>query len=405
MKKTSLLALALTGALLLGGGGVFAAGQIARSNAISEENARNFAYVDAGVLPEKAEYVSTKFDFSKGRFVYEIEFIAQGIKYEYTLDSATGAVIEKERETIRNYTAHGTEAASTKTQPASAATLPIQTQPAPAASLPGQIQPAPAASLPVQTQPAPAASLPVQTRPAPAATSPAQTQPAPAAQTIRAQIGVEAAKSIALADAGKKAASVVFTKARQDKEEGRAVYEIEFYESGQMEYEYEIDAYSGAIIKKEMEMTPEYKAAEAARKAEAERKAAEQKAAEEAARKAEAERKAAEEAARKAEAERKAAEEAARKASEEAARQAAAASAAASTQPQVISVDKAKEIALRDAGLASSQVQFEKAMLDRDDGRLVYEIEFFIRGQKEYDYEIDACTGQILERDVEDWDD
>ena len=381
MKKTSLLALALTGALLLGGGGVFAAGQIARSNAISEENARNFAYVDAGVLPEKAEYVSTKFDFSKGRFVYEIEFIAQGIKYEYTLDSATGAVIEKERETIRNYTAHGTEAASTKTQPASAATLPIQ------------------------TQPAPAASLPVQTRPAPAATSPAQTQPAPAAQTIRAQIGVEAAKSIALADAGKKAASVVFTKARQDKEEGRAVYEIEFYESGQMEYEYEIDAYSGAIIKKEMEMTPEYKAAEAARKAEAERKAAEQKAAEEAARKAEAERKAAEEAARKAEAERKAAEEAARKASEEAARQAAAASAAASTQPQVISVDKAKEIALRDAGLASSQVQFEKAMLDRDDGRLVYEIEFFIRGQKEYDYEIDACTGQILERDVEDWDD
>ena len=577
MKKSSLIALALAATLVLGGGGVYAAGQIARSNAISEENARSFAYVDAGILPEEAEYVRTKFDFSRGRFVYEIEFIAQGMHYEYTLDSVTGAVMEKEIETAQNAVARYTEPASAQTLPqpetlpaqpspaaASAqiltpeeakqlvlahlqldessarileaelereegqqlyeikvkdpagstheyklhavngnivkevhkiaaavvpgsqaaessaveATLPTQpagqetSQPAaptapseqktnaasspttqtpgtvpqptqPAATQPAVTRPAatrPAATQPAATQPSatqPAATRPAATQPAatqspatqPAATRPAATQPqstAQAAQPTRpaqpqpstqaaqptqpAQpqtIGVEAAKAIALKDAGQTAAGVVFTKARQEKEDGRLIYDIEFYVSGQMEYEYEIDAYSGAILEKDVEATEALKAAQRA-SAEASRQAAE--AAKEASRKAaeEAARKSSEEAARQAaaEASRKAAEEASRKAAAEAARQAAAASsAAAATQPQVISVDKAKEIALKDAGLAASQVQFEKAKLEREDGRLVYEIEFFIRGQKEYDYEIDAYTGRILEKDVEDWDD
>ena len=39
-----------------------------------------------------------------------------------------------------------------------------------------------------------------------------------------------------------------------------------------------------------------------------------------------------------------------------------------------------------------------------DDGREVYNIEFTVPGKAEYDYEIDAATGEILEEDVEDWD-
>lgn len=44
-----------------------------------------------------------------------------------------------------------------------------------------------------------------------------------------------------------------------------------------------------------------------------------------------------------------------------------------------------------------------KAKMEKDDGLLVYEIEFF-QGRTEYECTIDALTGEILEYD-EEWDD
>ena len=38
--------------------------------------------------------------------------------------------------------------------------------------------------------------------------------------------------------------------------------------------------------------------------------------------------------------------------------------------------------------------------MDRDDGRWVYEVEFYY-GSKEYDYDIDALTGDIRSRDYD----
>ncbi len=61
---------------------------------------------------------------------------------------------------------------------------------------------------------------------------------------------------------------------------------------------------------------------------------------------------------------------------------------------------KAKEIALEDAGLANSGVTFIRVDMDRDDGRWVYEVEFYY-GSKEYDYDIDAITGDIRSRDYD----
>ena len=60
-----------------------------------------------------------------------------------------------------------------------------------------------------------------------------------------------------------------------------------------------------------------------------------------------------------------------------------------------ISGDKAKEIALKHAGLTSSQVSFKRTELDHDDGIQKYEVEFYYNN-KEYSYEIDANTGNIL---------
>lgn len=59
-----------------------------------------------------------------------------------------------------------------------------------------------------------------------------------------------------------------------------------------------------------------------------------------------------------------------------------------------IGVDKAKEIALKNAGLSADEVRFKKAKLDRDDGLDLYEIEFVCDGV-EYEYEINAKTGKI----------
>ena len=61
---------------------------------------------------------------------------------------------------------------------------------------------------------------------------------------------------------------------------------------------------------------------------------------------------------------------------------------------------RAKEIALDHAGLTYSDVSFVRVELDWDDGRPEYEVEFYA-GNKEYDYDIDALTGEIRSYDFD----
>lgn len=61
-----------------------------------------------------------------------------------------------------------------------------------------------------------------------------------------------------------------------------------------------------------------------------------------------------------------------------------------------IPFDKAKEIALQRAGVAAEDATFTKQEADFDDGRRRYDIEFVCDGT-EYEAEIDAETGKILE--------
>ena len=60
-----------------------------------------------------------------------------------------------------------------------------------------------------------------------------------------------------------------------------------------------------------------------------------------------------------------------------------------------IGQDAAKQAALTHAGLSESQVYHMEIELDYDDGRLEYEVEFKYN-QMEYEYDIDAATGNIL---------
>ena len=59
---------------------------------------------------------------------------------------------------------------------------------------------------------------------------------------------------------------------------------------------------------------------------------------------------------------------------------------------------KALKIARKDAGVSKSDIAYSNAHLDMDDGRTVYEVEFQA-GEIEYSYDIDAYTGEILDRD------
>ena len=75
----------------------------------------------------------------------------------------------------------------------------------------------------------------------------------------------------------------------------------------------------------------------------------------------------------------------------------------APANPVEITKDDAIGIALADAGFSLENVQRLKAEKDRDDGVWVYEIEFD-EGYTEYEYKIRISDGKIVERDI-DFDD
>ena len=65
-----------------------------------------------------------------------------------------------------------------------------------------------------------------------------------------------------------------------------------------------------------------------------------------------------------------------------------------------VTLEQAVNIALKDAGFTAADVNFTKKAQDTDDGVQKYEIEF-TNGGYEYDYDINAATGQIIEKSKE----
>ena len=65
-----------------------------------------------------------------------------------------------------------------------------------------------------------------------------------------------------------------------------------------------------------------------------------------------------------------------------------------------IGIEKAKEIVLNHAKLTNNQVNFNKIELDVDYNIATYEIEFYYN-YYEYDYEINALTGEIIKYEKE----
>lgn len=170
-------------------------------------------------------------------------------------------------------------------------------------------------------------------------------------QTQAASTGTitsDKAKEIALNHAGVKAADAKYIKAEYDYDDGVRKYDVEFT-VGNTEYDYEINAANGNIIKAEKDIDDDYKKPVTTTTKVTTTKAA------------------------------------------------------ANANSDVISLAKAKEIALNHAGVKADDATFVKAKLDKDDGVQVYEIEFCI-GRVDYEFEINAKTGAIIdyEKDFDD---
>lgn len=198
-----------------------------------------------------------------------------------------------------------------------------------------------------------------------------------AEETAAAEITLEQAKEIALADAGLSITEVTFTKEKSDMDDGLSLYDIDFFKDN-VEYEYEINAVTGAVYSKSRETLVTQTAQNTAPAASENPAPAPENVT--------------------------TAPENAAPAPENvttAPENTAPVPAESSAKSGYIGVEQAKSIALGHAGV--SEVTYTKAKLDDEDGQIVYEIEFYKDGM-EYDYTIRAVDGSIMEYESE-WDD
>ena len=65
---------------------------------IGEEKAKEIALQHAGVSASKAKRLRVETDRENGRQVYEVEFTADGIEYDYEIDALTGKILKHEAE-------------------------------------------------------------------------------------------------------------------------------------------------------------------------------------------------------------------------------------------------------------------------------------------------------------------
>ena len=65
-----------------------------------------------------------------------------------------------------------------------------------------------------------------------------------------------------------------------------------------------------------------------------------------------------------------------------------------------LTVEQAKQVALDRAGVNAAEATFTKAYRDFDDGRQVFEIEFYV-GDTEYDMNVNVNTGRVTDFSTE----
>lgn len=160
--------------------------------------------------------------------------------------------------------------------------------------------------------------------------------------TQMSYIGAEAAKNMAVTAAQVSKDDATFTEAELDEKDGTAYYDVEFTVDG-THYTYAIDALTGAVIESGSQQAQGYDPAKPD-------------------------------------------------------------GTQTGTTSTAGAVDEAqaKQIALDHAGVAEADTAYLQVKADREDGVAVYDVEFYVASTNtEYDYEIDAATGEIRSYDYD----
>ncbi len=237
------------------------------ANDIGEAAAKSAAFSNAGVSEANVKNLVVKREYDNGRLEYEIEFYVGTTEYEYTVDGATGAILEHKTEEHNSSTGSSGNTGSTGT----------------------------------------------------------------GSNTSANDVGEAAAKSAAFAHAGVSDADVKGLIVKREYDDGRLEYEIEFY-VGTTEYDYTVDGTTGKVIEHSKE------------------------------------------------------------------------SHGSTNQGQAtdgdIGTEAAVMAALTHAGVKREDVRSLKAEREEEHGRIEYEIEFKV-GNVEYEYTIDGATGNILDHETD----
>ena len=173
---------------------------------IPMEEAQEAALKAADIVAADADISATTLSEVAGVACYKVEFTSGEYAYAYTINAQTGAVMEMSSQE-QNAPASGTQTETADS------------------TVPATAQTSGSASAQAQTS----------------AAAPAQNA------TGTGTVDEAAAQKIALEHAGVKAADATITKSKLDYEDGRQVYDIEWYAGG-AKYDYEIAADTGEII-------------------------------------------------------------------------------------------------------------------------------------------------------------
>lgn len=285
-------AVVLAAVIGLSAGSIAYGYDVVKKNSIGSENALKAALNDAGVSEENAIITKSKMSFDDGKFVYDIEFLADAMEYDYEIKASDGAIIKKEKDIDKSgRTSQNTTSSQSNQQESTTQEVSQKVE----------------------------------------QSTVAQTSAQP--QTQDGDISLDEAKNIAFKNAGIKAQDVIVTKAKLDYDDGISVYDIEFYNSS-YKFDYEIST-KGEIISFDRDNIKNNSS-----------------------------------------------------------------SSTQSVNTKYIGIDKAKSLALSNAGVKSSDATFTKAKLEKDDGVWLYEIEF-ISGSNEYEYEINALNGNVISHDMD----
>lgn len=171
---------------------------------LTKEEVKAMAFSHAKVEEAKVTDLEVDLDEDDGIIFYDLEFEYQDTEYDYRVDALSGKILYN------------------KAEPKETASQQVDTPPAETG--------------PAETKPA--EEKPKETKPATTAT--------------KKKIGVAAAESAAFKHANVKASDAWDVEVDLDTENGKQVYEVTF-DAGGYEYDYDIDAYTGKVLRNEKE--------------------------------------------------------------------------------------------------------------------------------------------------------